>query len=450
MLNNREYFGKVFPYLSKDYFQNPSDRALFEIIQKHVENNKSIPSKAAIKIALEKSDYSEKIIENVVKTLKGLNDVPEDLAWLVVETEEFCKEMAMDNALKQSIEIQDNASKELSKRDKRIPDVGAIPEIMTKALAVSFDTSIGMDWNDDYLQRWKSYVDKADKIPFKISLLNKITKGGIERGTLNVILAGVNVGKSLGMCSLACDYIKEGWNVLYISMEMSEEMVGKRIDANMIDIDMDDFDTLTENEFVKRIQRSESKHKLGKLKVKRYPTGAANVNHFRTLLDELKVKQGFVPDVVMVDYLGICSSARMRYSENSYTLVKAIAEELRGLSVEYNFACWTGAQLNREGAKSSDVDMTDTAESFGLPATADFMLAGIETEELAAASEQLFKQVKSRYGDKNKFNKFKLGVLKGRQRWYEKADDSQEKAAEQESSKRQKMDSIGGDDVEWE
>tara|TARA_Y100001951_G_C11298033_1_gene277404 strand:+ start:26920 stop:28302 length:1383 start_codon:yes stop_codon:yes gene_type:complete len=449
LFSNREYFKKVFPYLKNEYFENPVDRAIFKLIKQHVIDNRAIPSPNAIKVAFERSDYSEKVVEEAFKTLRSLEKVPEDLEWIVKETEKFCKEMAMDDAIKRSIEIQNNAEKEPSKRDKRIPDIGTIPELMQKALAVSFDSSIGMDWNEDYVARFKSYQDKADKIPFKLDILNRITKGGVERGTLNIILAGVNVGKSLGMCSLATDYILDGWNVLYITMEMSEEMVGKRIDANMIDVDMDDFDTLTESEFIKRLKRKNI-DQIGKLKVKRYPTGGANCNHFRNLLDDLRTKQDFKPDVVMVDYLGICSSSRMRYSENSYTLVKAIAEEVRGLAVEYDYACWSGAQLNREGAKSSDVDMTDTAESFGLPATADFMLAGVETDELAQMGVQLFKQVKSRYGDKNKISKFKLGVLKGRQRWYEKADPEQEAQVEKDdNTRRSKMDNIDGGDIQW-
>ncbi|WWQ13126.1 DnaB-like replicative helicase [Morganella phage vB_Mm5] len=390
------------------------------MINDHVTKYNAIPSKDAIKIALEKRNLGETEFKGTTELLNLLKSAPEDLSWLVDTTEKYCQEQAMYNALSKAIEIQTNAKLEPGKRNPKIPDVGAIPELMQDALSVTFDTSIGHDWFEDYEKRWLLYQSKAMKIPFSIPILNKITKGGAERGTLNIILAGVNVGKSLGLCSLAADYLQQGLNVLYITMEMAEHVCAKRIDANLLDVSLDDIDdnNITYADYQNKMEAI-GKRKIGRLIIKQYPTGGASVSNFRALLNELKLKKHFKPDVIIVDYLAICASSRIRvYSENSYTLVKAVAEELRGLAVEENAILWTGAQTTRSAWDATDVSMADTAESAGLPATADFMVAVIETDELAQQGIQVFKQIKSRYGDKNKWQTFEMGVKKANQRWY--------------------------------
>lgn len=417
LVYNGTYFVQVWPHLKRDYFESTS-QVLYDLMDQHVKEYNTIPSTTALEIALDKKSLSDVVYKDTKEMIKSLKNAPEDLDWLMKETETYCKEKAMYNALSRSIEIQTNAEKPAEERNKKLPDVGIIPELMAEALAVTFDSSVGHDYFEDYEKRWMLYQSKADKIPFAIPILNTITKGGAERGTLNVILAGVNVGKSLGLCSLAADYLKDGFNVLYISMEMAEHVCSKRIDANLLDVSMDDIDNgnIQYADYKNRMERLKAT-KAGRLMVKQYPTSGAGANHFRSLVNELKLKKQFKPDVIIVDYLGICSSTRVRGAENTYILVKAIAEELRGLAVETNTVMWTGAQTTRGAWDSSDMNMADVAESAGLPATADFMLGVIETEELAQQSLQLFKQIKSRYGDKNVFNHFKLEVRKGNQRW---------------------------------
>ena len=423
LVYNSTYFVQVWPHLKADYFEGTA-RQVFDLMETHVKEYNSIPSVAALEVALDKKSLSDAVYKDSKEFIHSLKNAPEDLNWLIKETEIHCKEKAMYRALSRSIEIQANSEKPEGERDKRIPDTGAIPDIMAEALSVTFDSSVGHDYFEDYEKRWMLYQSKAMKVPFNIPILNAITKGGAEKGTLNILLAGVNVGKSLGLCSLAADYVQSGYNVLYISMEMAEHVCSKRIDANLLDVSLDDIDNgaITYADYKNRMERLKSR-KVGKLVVKQYPTSGANANHFRALIKELKLKKGFVPDVIVVDYLGICASTRVRSAENSYTLVKSIAEELRGLAVETQTVMWTGAQTTRGAWDSSDISMADTAESAGLPATADFMLAVIETDELVQQGLQLFKQIKSRYGDKNFFNHFKLEVRKGNQRWMD-ADNS--------------------------
>ena len=417
---NPSYFQKVWPYMSDEYFEPGPSRNLFKIIKKHVDEYNAQPSTTAIDVALNKSSFGEVEFENTRELVKELKEAPENLDWLVNETEKYVKEKAMYNALSRAVEIQSNAELPPEKRDHKIPEPGVITDLMQKALAITFDTSIGHDWAEDYIDRFRSYAEKTSKVPFNIPILNKITKGGAERGTLNILMAGVNVGKSLGLCSLTADYLKEGYNVLYISMEMAERVCAKRIDANLLDISLDELDdgVVGFKEYEARMKRVTSK-KIGKLIVKQYPTSGANANTFRALLSELKLKKGFVPDVIMVDYLGICASTRVRGGENTYILVKSIAEELRGLAVETDTVLWSGAQTNKGSWEASDMSMGDVAESAGLPATADFMLGVVEIPELVDQGLQLMIQIKSRYGDKNYIKSFKLGVKKGNQRWYE-------------------------------
>lgn len=427
LLFNKEYFVKVWPYLNSTYFEKGPAKTLFNTINEHVKEYQAVPTKTALDIALDSSDLSEVEYEGTKKLLGVLADTPEDQEWLVRETEKYVQKSAMFNATSRIIEIQSNAELPKDKRDKRIPDIGAIPDIMRDALSICFDSALGHDWLNDYEARFQTYLNKSKKVPFRINILNKITKGGVEYGTENVLLAGTNVGKSLGLCSLAADYLQTGHNVLYISMEMAEEVCAKRIDANLLDVSLDDIDEghISWAEYKAKMEKWRASGTLGTLKIKQYPTGGAHADTFRALLNEYKLKQGFVPDVIIVDYLAICASSRLKtFTENSYGLIKMVAEELRGLAVEKNVVLWTAAQTTRGANVAAEIDMADIAESFGIAHTADFMLGVVETEEFAQMGLQLIKQLKSRYGDKNYYNKFKMGVKKGNQRWYEVDDDS--------------------------
>lgn len=422
LITNKEYFGKVWPYLKEEYFDSGAPRIVYNSIKHHVDQYKGIPSKVALDMAIKNKKMSEIEFSGSEALLNSLKLEVESTDWLVPETEKYIKNVAMYNATSKIVQIQLNAEKPVEKRDRKLPDVGAIPDIMKEALSIGFDSSIGHNWMDDYEARWLSYQNKTRKIPFKLNILNKITKGGAEIGTLNILLAGVNVGKSLGLCSIAADYLLTGLNVLYISMEMAEEVVAKRIDSNLLDVSMDDLDEghVSYAEYKSKMERWRKSQQLGELYIKQYPIGGAHSLTFKALLNELKLKKGFKPDVIVVDYLGICASSRIRvFSENSYTLVKAIAEELRALAVEEQVPVWTAAQTTRGGWDNSDISMGDIAESAGLSHTADFILAVIETEELAEQGLQLMKQIKSRYGDKTINNKFPMAVKKGNQRWYE-------------------------------
>lgn len=423
LLCNTEYFSQVYPYLKDEYFDQGAPSLLFKAIKHHVEKYNGIPSKVALGIAIENmTSVSETQITDSRDLLKSLGEEKESKDWLVSETEKFVQQKAMYIATTKIIEIQANAELPPEKRNKHILDVGAIPDIMRDAVSISFDTYLGHDWMNDYEARWLSYQHKTRKIPFKLNILNKITKGGAEVATLNILLAGVNVGKSLGLCTLAADYLLTGKDVLYISMEMAEEVCAKRIDANLLDVSLDDIDegNITYEEYKQKMEKFRSDKGMGRLKFKQYGNGSANANTFRALLNELKLKQNFVPDVIMIDYLGICASCRIKqYSENSYVMVKAIAEELRALAFETNTVIWTGAQTTRSSWDSSDMSMSDIAESAGLAATADFILGVLEIEELTEQGLQKCVQIKSRYGDKNINRSFDIGVKKGNQRWYE-------------------------------
>ncbi|WEY10160.1 DNA primase/helicase [Escherichia phage LHE83] len=427
LLGNSDYFTKVWPYMNDSYFDQGPAKTLFKEIKKHVNEYNAVPSKNALSIALDNSTLSEVEHQGAKELLSSLNAGPEDQEWLVKETEKYVQKAAMYNATSKIIEIQTNADLPVEQQNRKLPGIGAIPDIMRDALSICFDSELGHDWMDDYEERFKSYSDKARKVPFRLNILNKITKGGAEFGTENVLLAGTNVGKSLGLCSLAADYLQSGYDVLYISMEMAEEVCAKRIDANLLDVSLDDIDDghVSWPEYKAKMDKWRSTATLGRLKIKQYPTGGANADTFRALLNEYKLKQNFVPQVVIVDYLAICASSRTKvFSENSYGLIKMVAEELRGLAVEKKLLLWTAAQTTRGANVAAEIDMADIAESFGIAHTADFMLGVVETEEFAQMGMQMVKQLKSRYGDKSYYNKFKIGVKKGNQRWYEVEDDS--------------------------
>lgn len=427
LLGNRDYFTKVWPYMSAEYFDKGPAKTLFNQIKKHIDEYNSVPSKNALAISLDASNISEVEHKGSKDLLDSLVAAPEDFDWLVGETEKYVQKAAMYNATSKIIEIQTNADLPTSEQNKKLPGIGAIPDIMRQALSICFDSALGHDWMDDYEERFQSYINKTKKVPFRLNILNKITKGGVEFGTENIILAGTNVGKSLGLCSLAADYLQLGYNVLYISMEMAEEVCAKRIDANLLDVSLDDIDDghMSWAEYKAKMEKWRESGTLGKLKVKQYPTGGASADTFRALLNEYKLKQNFVPQIIIVDYLAICASSRMKtFSENNYGLIKMVAEELRGLAVEKNVVLWTAAQTGRAANVAAEIDLTDIAESFGIAHTADFMIGVVETEEFAQMGLQLVKQLKSRYGDKNYYNKFKIGVKKGNQRWVEVEDEN--------------------------
>lgn len=446
LLSNKNYFVRVWPYLKSEYFDTGAPRIVYNAIKKHVDEYNDIPSKVSLSVALDQQALSDVEFKESKSLINELSSDIEDLEWAVVETEKFAKNAAVYNATSKIIEIQTNAELPEEKRNKKLPGLDAIADIMKEAVQVSFDNSVGHDWIDDYEERWLKYQEKTDKIPFRLNILNEMTMGGVEKGTLNVLLAGVNVGKSLGLCSLAADYLIDGKNVLYISMEMSEHVCAKRIDANLLDVNLADIDnqTLSYPEYKQKMERYKKSLK-GKLIIKQYGNGTANANTFRALINELKLKKGFKPDVIIVDYLGICASSRLRvYSENSYTLVKAIAEEIRALAVDCNVPVWTAAQTTRGAWDSSEISMSDVAESAGLPATADFLLAVVETEELVQTGQQLLKQIKSRYADKSIKNKALIGVKKGNQRWHE-LDQYKKELPKLVETKRDKLDELAAE-----
>ena len=422
LIGDQEYFGKVWPYLNEEYFPSGAPKVLYKAMKKHVDQYNVAPTLVSLEVSVDSTPgINENVHAGSIELLKALKTDKESLDWTVPETEKYIKKVAIELATSRIIEIQTNAEAAEEKRDRRIPDVGAIPEIMQKALAVGFDNSVGHDWLDDFEARWQAYQSKAYKVPFKSNMLNKITKGGVETGTLNVLMAGTNVGKSLGLCSLAADYIQMGLNVLYISMEMSEFVCAKRIDANLLDVTLDDIEdgVMTYQEYKLKMTKWREKANMGKLKIKQYPIGGADCNTFRGLINELKLKKGFKPDVIIVDYLGICASCRIKYTENTYTLNKAIAEELRAVAVEQQVPVWTGVQTNRGGGEKSDMALSDIAESAGITHHCDFILGVIETEEIKQQGNQMIKQLKTRYGNKDIWNTFMMGVRKGNQRWFD-------------------------------
>ncbi|ATI18020.1 DNA primase-helicase subunit [Aeromonas phage AS-yj] len=417
---NGEYFGKVYPFLKSEYFSKGPYRIAFDLIDTYAKKHNKAPSVAALDVMLERKQNMSQVEYDQTKVLVSrIEQIPEDKNWLIEETESFCKERAIDIALSECIQIRENFAKPLDEQDPKIKDIGAMQEIMKKAMSVGFTFDVGHDYMNSAEERWEAYNQKTNKIPFLNHMLNRITKGGVERGTLNVILAGTGVGKSIGLCHLATEYMQLGLNVLYVSFEMSEETVGKRIDANLMDLTLDELDSglIQKSEFMNRFNKKVAGKKLGKLYVKQFPTSGANVNHIRNLMDELEMKKGFKPDVIMVDYLGIMASSRMKFSDNSYSFIKAISEEVRGLAIEKKIVAWSGAQTNRGSSGSLEIDKADIADSYALLHGCDFVLAISEDEDLVQMGQQLFKQLKSRYGDINTHNKFCMVVEKAKMRW---------------------------------
>ena len=414
LIRNEAYTRKVLPFLKEDYFSNMEDRLLFKEVAGFILKYNQQPTFDALEIEVNNiRGTTDDAVKNITETLKELeNDVNQtNQDWLVENTEKFCQEKAIYNAITQSLEIMNGKGK-LTK--------GAIPTLLSDALGVSFDPNVGHDYLEQADDRFEYYHRQEERIPFDLDFFNKITKGGIPKKTLNIILAGVGVGKSLTLCHFASSYINQGKNVLYISMELAEQEVAKRIDANVLNVSMDDLMLLSKDMYDKKVEKIKQKSN-GKLIVKEYPTAAASTVHFRALLNELNLKKNFVPDVIMVDYLNICASARIKPGNgvNSYTYIKSIAEELRGLAVEYNVPIWSATQLTRSGYGSSDPDLTDTSESFGLPATADFFVALVTNEQLEQLNQFSVKQLKNRYADPAKFKKDIIGVDKSKMRLYD-------------------------------
>ena len=414
LIENEEYGRKVIPFLKEEYFTDIVDRKIFSIIHEFVGKYNNFPTKSAVEIDLNDvgglSDDQFKLAKEVVSGLDKSED--RDVAWLVDNTEKFCKDKALYNALMQSIQLVDD-----SKKDSI--SVGAIPQILTDALGVSFDNNIGHDFLNDAPERYEFYHRKEVRIGFDIDYFNKITQGGLPRKTLNIALAGTGVGKSLFMCHGAAHNLMAGQNVLYITLEMAEERIAERIDANLLGVTLDDLKELPQAIYYKLVGKVKERAK-GKLIVKEYPTACAGSANFRHLLNELKIKKNFIPDIIYIDYLNICASSRIKPGSNvnSYTYIKAIAEELRGLAVEFNVPIVSATQTNRSGFSNSDVGLEDTSESFGLPATADFMFALITSEELRQLNQIMVKQLKNRYGDPSVHKRFVIGVDYSKMRLY--------------------------------
>jgi len=414
LVENDEFARKTLPFLKKDYFSDDGQKVIFELVKQFVEKYNKVPNKAVLSVDLDElKGLNQTTYDQAKECIKQLGTNPTvDEQWLLDNTEKFCQDKAIYNAIMDSIKIMDNQKEQQSR--------GTIPKLLSDALAVSFDQHIGHDFLEDSVVRFENYHKKEKRIPFDIEFLNKITKGGLPRKTLNIILAGTGVGKSLAMCHMAAHNLSSGQNVLYITMEMAEEKIAERIDANLLDVTLDELAVLTKDAYQKKIERFRSKT-TGKLIIKEYPTASAGSANFRHLINELRLKRNFKPDIIYIDYLNICSSSRLKAGANvnSYTYVKAIAEELRGLGVEFDVPIVSATQTNRTGYTNTDVGLEDTSESFGLPATADIMFALIATEELDKLNQIMVKQLKNRYSDPTKYKRFVVGVDKAKMKLYD-------------------------------
>ena len=413
LIHEEGYLRRAYPFLKEEYFLDFSEKTVFQLIQKYVDEYNQNPTNNILQIML--NDYkniSEEQFNEISNSIESFQKSEMDTEWLLDATEQFCKDKAIYNALMKSIQIVDGNDKE--------EETGAIPEILKEALSVSFDPHIGHDYLEDFEARFDFYHTKEDKIEFDLELFNKITKGGLSNKSLNIALAGTGVGKSLFMCHCASANLDAGKNVLYITLEMSEEKIAERIDANLLNTSIEDLLSLSKSMYEQKIQTVREKT-LGKLIIKEYPTAPAHVGNFRYLLTELALKKNFFPDIIYVDYINICASARLRQGANvnSYTYIKSIAEELRGLAVEKNVPLVSATQLTRSGFGNSDPDLTDTAESFGLPATADLMFALISTEDMEELNQIKVKQLKNRYNDPTQYRSFVIGIDRSKMRLYD-------------------------------
>ena len=411
LLCSEDFYRKVVPFIKPDYFQDMSERVIFEEIHDFSTKYDKIPTKEVLNIGLQqRTDLNDDTFKTATNLIENFNDEWVDTEWLLDSTEKWCQERAVYNALLQSIKIADGGDEKLDK--------GAIPSILQDALAVSFDEYIGHDYVDQASDRYAYYHKDELKMPFDLEKFNLVTKGGLPNKTLNIALAGTGVGKSLFMCHMASACLSQGKNVLYITMEMAEEKIAERIDANLLNVNIKDIGAIPEQLFTSRVGEIGRKTQ-GKLIIKEYPTASAHVGHFKGLLSDLNLKKDFKPDIIFIDYLNICASARYRGAiVNSYTYVKGIAEELRGLAVEQDLPIVSATQTTRSGFGSSDPSLEDTSESFGLPATADFMFALVSNEELEQSGRIMVKQLKNRYNDPTFFKRFTVGIDRAKMKLY--------------------------------
>ena len=413
LLLDEEYVRKAMPFIKSEYFAEFTGKKLFEVVSKYFTEYSAIPTKEALVIEVGQLDgISDDQHNDILKSINNIDTDKSEFEWILDTTENWCKERALYLALMSSIKIAEGNDEQRA--------TGSIPTILSEALAVTFDNHIGHDYLEDYEERYEFYHQKEEKLPFDLEFFNRITKGGLPNKTLNIALAGTGVGKSLFMCHCASSVLLQSKNVLYITLEMAEEKIAERIDANLLSIDIQQLDQLPKLMFDNKVQKI-AKKTQGHLIIKEYPTASANVGHFRALLNDLALKKSFKPDIIFIDYLNICSSSR--YSKlgnvNSYSYIKAIAEELRGLAVEANVPIVSATQTTRSGYGSSDVDLTDTSESFGLPATADLMFALISTEELEQINQIMVKQLKNRYNDPTINKRFVVGIDRSKMRLYD-------------------------------
>ena len=429
LIYNEEYTRKVIPFIKDDYFEEQNQKIIFQEISNFIQEYNKLATKEILSIEVEKrNDINDTNFKEVVDIISSLEDEVGEIEWLIDSTEKWCRDRAIYLALMESIQLADG------KDDSKGRD--AIPSILSDALAVSFDNHVGHDYLQDYEKRFESYHRKEDRIPFDLEYFNKITKGGLPNKTLNIALAGTGVGKSLFMCHVASSALIEGKNVLYITLEMAEEKIAERIDANLLNVNIQDITDLPKPMFDSKVEAL-GKKTQGTLIIKEYPTASAHSGHFKSLLNELALKKSFRPDIIFIDYLNICASSRYRANGNvnSYSYIKAIAEELRGLAVEANLPIVSATQTTRSGFGSSDVELTDTSESFGLPATADLMFALISTEELEALNQILVKQLKNRYNDPTVRKRFVVGIDRAKMRLYDCEQNAQQDMVDNGSSK---------------
>jgi replicative DNA helicase len=420
LISDEDYLRKVIPFIKDEYFSDNAEKLIYRYINEFVTKYNSLPTIDAINIALQNDrQVNEKEYQHVTETLTALDDdVDANEKWLLDQTEKFCKDRAVYNAIMQSIQIIDGEDK--------VHSQDGIPSILQDALSVGFDNNVGHDYIDNAEDRFDFYHRAETKLPFDLEMFNKITNGGLPNKTLNIALAGTGVGKSLFMCHMAAGALGQNKNVLYITLEMAEERIAERIDANLMNVNIQELKDLSKSMFDQRIAKIRSKTE-GRLIVKEYPTASAHVGHFKALLNELQLKRNFKPDVIFIDYLNICASSRYKASSgaNSYTVIKGIAEELRGLAVEFDLPIVSATQTTRSGYANSDVELTDTSESFGLPATADLMFALIATEELDKMGQLMIKQLKNRYNDPGMNKRFMVGIDRGKMKLYDLEDDAQ-------------------------
>ena len=422
LIYNEDFTRKVLPFMRSDYFGDNTEKVVFKEIFEFVNKYKNLPTHESLVINFtESKSLTEVEVRDSIELLNEMHMSREEKVeskWLVEQTEKFCQDKAIYNAIMESVSILDDKN--------GIKPKGEIPKLLSDALGVSFDQHIGHDYMSDYESRFDFYHKVESRVKFDLDIFNKITKGGLPTKTLNIALAGTGVGKSLFMCHVAGSCLSQGQNVLYITLEMAEERIAERIDANLLNIDLNELQTMTKADYERKFKVLQNKAH-GKLIIKEYPTASASSLHFRALLSELHLKKNFVPDIIFIDYLNICASSRIKAggSVNSYTYIKSIAEELRGLAVEHNVPIVSATQTTRSGFSNSDVGLEDTSESFGLPATADFMFALITTEELQQLNQIMVKQLKNRYSDPNNFKRFVVGVDRAKMRLYDAEDSAQ-------------------------